>query len=41
MKEYHKIITVFERDSETKFKTLKEGIFATPEFDYLKNNEQI
>lgn len=39
MKEYHKIVTVFERDPETKYRTLKEGIFALPEFDYLQNNQ--
>jgi len=41
MKEYHKIQTVFKRDPETKFKTLLEGNFALPEFEYLKNNEWI
>jgi len=41
MNEYHKIVTVFERDPETKFKTLIEGKFALPEFDYLKNNEWV
>ena len=35
MKEYHKIITVFERDPETKFRTLLEGRFATPELEFL------
>lgn len=38
MKEYHKIQTVFLRNPETKFKTLLEGQFALPEFEYLKNN---
>lgn len=37
MKEYHKITTVFERDPETKFKTLVDGKFAKPEFEYLAN----
>ena len=41
MKEYHKIKTVFKRDPATKFKTLLEGEFASPEFEYLKNNEWI
>ena len=41
MKEYHKIKTVFKRDPVTKFKTLLEGEFASPEFEYLKNNEWI
>ncbi len=38
MKEYHKIQTVYLRDPETKFRTLLEGEFALPEFDYLQNN---
>lgn len=38
MKEYHKITTVYERDPETKFKTLIDGKFAKPEFQYLANN---
>ena len=38
MKEYHKIQTVFLRNPETKFKTLLEGQFAMPEFEYLQNN---
>lgn len=38
MKEYHKIQTVFLRNPETKFKTLIEGQFSLPEFEYLKNN---
>lgn len=37
MKEYHKIQTVYLRDPENKFKTLLEGQFALPEFEYLKN----
>jgi hypothetical protein len=41
MKEYHKIITVFERDPETKFRTLKDGVFALGEFEYLQNNEWV
>ena len=41
MKEYHKIQTVYLRDPETKFKTLLEGRFALPEFEYLQNNEWI
>ncbi|NIX57649.1 MAG: hypothetical protein GWN14_17430 [candidate division Zixibacteria bacterium] len=39
MKEYHKITTVFERDPETKFKTLLDGKFAKPEFEYLAENQ--
>ena len=38
MKEYHKIQTVYLRDPVTKYKTLLEGQFAKPEFEYLKNN---
>lgn len=38
MKEYHKIQTVYKRDPETKFKTLLEGQYSLPEFEYLKDN---
>ena len=38
MKEYHKIQTVFLRDPATNYKTLLEGTYALPEFEYLKNN---
>ena len=38
MNEYHKIQTVYLRDPETKYKTLLEGQFAKPEFEYLKDN---
>jgi len=38
MQEYHKIKTVFERNLETKNKTLLMGKYASPEFEYLKNN---
>ncbi len=41
MIEYHKIQTVYLRDPETKHKTLLEGQFARPEFEYLKNNTWI
>lgn len=37
MDEYHKILTVFERDEATKYRTLKEGVWACPEFGYLAN----
>lgn len=37
MSEYHKIVTVYERDPATKFRTLIEGKFATPEFECLKD----
>jgi hypothetical protein len=39
MKKYHKIQTVYLRDPETHFKTLLEGQFALPEFEYLASNE--
>jgi hypothetical protein len=35
MKEYHKIHTLYERDPATNHKTLIEGRFARPEFEYL------
>ena len=38
MDEYNKIQTVFLRDPENKLKTLLEGQFTLPEFEYLKNN---
>lgn len=41
MKEYHKIQTVFLRDPETKFKTLLDGQWATPEFGYLADNQWV
>ncbi len=41
MEEYHKIQTVYKRNPETKFKTLLEGEYALPEFEYLANNEWI
>lgn len=37
MTKYHKIQTVYLRDPETKFKTILEGEFALPEFEYLAN----
>ena len=38
MKEYHKIQTVFKRDMEHKNKTLLEGQWTLPEFDFLAGN---
>jgi len=38
MEEYHKILTVFKRNPETKYKTLIYGEYACPEFEYLKDN---
>ena len=39
--EYHKIQSVYKRDPETKFKTLLEGEFSLPIFEYLKDNEWV
>ena len=36
--EYHKIQTVFKRDPATKNKTLLDGEWSLPEFEYLKDN---
>lgn len=41
MNEYHKIPTVFKRDPDTKFRTLIEGEYATPELAYLRFNDWI
>jgi len=41
MKTYHKIQTIFKRDPETKFKTLLEGEFSLPEFDFLSSNDWV
>lgn len=41
MKEYHKIETVWERDPSTKFRTLIEGKWATPEIAFLAGNEWV
>lgn len=38
MKTYHKIQTVFKRDPDNNFKTLLEGEFSLPEFEYLSEN---
>lgn len=39
MKEYHKIVTAWERDPATNHKTLIEGAWARPEFAYLAEAE--
>ncbi len=39
MIEYPKIRTVFKRDPETKNKTLLDGQYSTPEFQYLANSQ--
>ena len=36
---YHKIVTVFKRDPATKYKTLIEDDWATPEIAYLAENQ--
>jgi len=41
MIKYHKIHTVFKRDPNNKHKTLLEGEFSLPEFEYLQNNEWV
>lgn len=41
MNEYHKIQSLYKRDPETKFKTLLEGEFSLPEFDYLSHNNWV
>ena len=41
MNEYHKIRTVFNRDPETKYRTLIEGNYSLPEFEYLMYNKWI
>lgn len=38
MSEYHKIQTIFKRDMESKRKTLIEGEWTTPEFEFLAGN---
>jgi hypothetical protein len=37
-KEYHKIQTMFKRDPDNKHKTLLEGEWTLPEFEYLAGN---
>ncbi len=36
---YHKIQTVYLRDPDNNFKTLLEGQYAKPEFEWLANNQ--
>lgn len=38
MSEYHKIQSIFKRDMTSKRKTLMEGQWTLPEFEYLANN---
>jgi hypothetical protein len=41
MKEYHKIQTLFKRDMQNNGKTLLEGQWTLPEFEYLANNSWV
>lgn len=41
MKQYHKIQTIFKRDLENNNKTLLDGEYSLPEFDYLKDNQWV
>ncbi len=41
MSEYHKIQTVFDRDPDNKFRTLIDGAWARPEFEYLQGNSWV
>ena len=41
MKTYHKIQTIYKRDPKNKNKTLLEGEFSMPEFEFLKDNKWI
>lgn len=38
MNKYHKIQTVYFRDPDNKHKTLLEGVWSRPEFEYLQRN---
>lgn len=38
MEKYHKIQTVYYRDPDNNNKTLLEGVWSKPEFEYLKDN---
>tara|TARA_Y100000034_G_C6866053_1_gene394724 strand:- start:680 stop:1348 length:669 start_codon:yes stop_codon:yes gene_type:complete len=38
METYHKIQTVWLRDPENKYKTLLEGVWSKPEFEFLAGN---
>ena len=41
MSEYHKIQTVYKRDPKTNHRTLIDGEFSLPEFDYLAGCEWV
>ena len=38
MNTYHKIQSLYKRDPKTNYKTLLEGEYSLPEFEYLKDN---
>lgn len=38
---YHKIQSIYKRDSENNFKTFLEGQYSRPEFEWLKNNKWV
>lgn len=41
MDTYHKIQTVYKRDPENNHKTLLDGEYSLPEFEFLKDNEWV
>lgn len=41
MNTYHKIPTIYKRNPKTRFRTLLEGEYTTPELKYLSNNKWI
>lgn len=41
MNEYHKIQTIFKRDSTQRTKPIIEGDYSLPEFEYLADNEWV
>jgi len=41
MSKYHKIQTVFKRDPANKNRTLLEGEYSLPEFEFLKSNKWV
>ena len=41
MNQYHKIQTVYLRDPDNNYKTLLEGQFSKPEFEYLSDNDWV
>ena len=38
MKEYHKIQTIYKREPKTHYRTLLDGEYSLPEFEFLKDN---